>query len=243
MPTDAPPPSVKQGRIGPLAAKILVTDDDFATRKLYREVLEFRGYSVEEAGGGDECVRRARQLRPALIVLDLHMPLRDGFSAAQALRADPITRATPILAVSGASLPEEIERAREAGCDAVLNKPVSPRDFLRAVRALLSSARDEWIHEHAELQRRTSSGLLRQSFPDLRALWALGPEATDTEIRQLMQGTQVTICSFCSRVRFPGEWRAITPEIMEFFQSWSTLSHGICPECLAREYPDAGERA
>ena len=205
-------------------------------------MLEFSGYTVEEAAGGDECVRRARELRPALIVLDLHMPGSDGFSAARALRADPITHATPILAVSGASLPKEIDRARTAGCDVVLNKPLSPRDFLRAVRALLSSARLERIQETAELQRRTSSGLLRQSFPDLRALYALGPGATGTEIRQLMQGTQVTICSFCSRVRFPGEWRAITPEMMEFFQSWSTLSHAICPECLAREYPEVGDR-
>ena len=168
--------------------------------------------------------------------------MRHSHQAAKPEKLIPITRATPILAVSGASQPEEIEKALDAGCDAVLNKPVSPRDFLRAVRALLTSARAEWIDENAELQRRNSSGLLRQSFPDLRALWALGPDATDTEIRQLMQGTQVTVCSFCSRVRFPAEWRAITPEVMEFFGSWSTLSHGICPECLAREYPEAGRR-
>lgn len=222
-----------------MGPRILVTEDDEATRKLYREVLEFRRFRVEEASTGDECVRAARQLRPALIVLDLHMPIRDGFSAAQELKSHPRTRAIPIVAVSGASRPHETERALTAGCDAVLNKPVSPRDLLRVVDALLEATRTDLVGEAARLQREASSGLIRRSFPDLRALWSLGPDATDTQIRQLMQGTQVSICSFCSRVHFPGGWRDMTPEALSFFESWTTVSHGICPECLAREYPSA----
>ena len=223
-----------------MGAKILVTDDDTATRKLYREVLEFRRFSVEEASTGNECVDLARRVRPALIVLDLHMPIRDGFSAAQELKAHALTRSIPIVAVSGASLPHETENALNSGCDVVLNKPLSPRDLLRVVDALLDATRADRVREAAELQRKASLGLIRSSFPDLRRLWALGPEASDREIRQLMQGTQVTICSFCSRVRFPVDWRAITPEALEFFESWTTVSHAICPECLAREYPDVG---
>jgi two-component system, cell cycle response regulator DivK len=222
--------------VGP---KILVTDDDDATRKLYREVFEFRRFSVEEASTGDECVLLARQFRPAVIVLDLHMPVRDGFSAARELKANAITRSIPIVAVSGAARPHETEDALQAGCDVVLNKPLSPRDLMRVVDALLDAARVDRLREAAEMQRKASSGLIKSSFPDLRALWALGPDASDREIRQLMQGTQVTICSFCSRVRFPVEWRSITPEALEFFESWTTLSHAICSDCLAREYPDA----
>lgn len=223
-----------------MGVKILVTDDDEATRKLYREVLEFRRFTVEEASTGNECVDLAHRLRPALIVLDLHMPIRDGFSAAQELKAHAITRSIPIVAVSGAARPHETENALNSGCDVVLNKPLSPRDLLRVVDALLDATRADRVREAAELQRKASSGLIRSSFPDLRRLWALGPEATDREIRQLMQGTQVTICSFCSRVRFPVDWRAITPEALEFFESWTTVSHAICPECLAREYPEVG---
>lgn len=221
---------------------ILVTDDDLATRKLYREVLEFRGYLVEEARTGEECLSVAKRILPAAVVLDLHMPVRDGFSAARALKSQESTRAIPIVAVSGASRAHEIERALAAGCDAVLNKPVSPRDLLRVVGSLLDASRAGSAEEQAELQRKISSELVRSSFPDLRALWALGPDATDTQIRQLMQGTQVTICSFCSRARFPRSWRSITPETLQFFESWTTLSHGICPECFAREYPDAARR-
>jgi two-component system, cell cycle response regulator DivK len=221
--------------VGP---RILVTDDDAATRKLYREVLELRQFTVEEASTGEECVDLAGRLRPALIVLDLHMPIRDGFSAARDLRAGPATRAIPILAVSGASRAQETERALRAGCNAVLNKPVYPRDLLRVVEALLDASRPDRVHEEAELQREASSDLIRSSFPDLRALWALGPDATDTQIRQLMQGKLVTVCSFCSRVRFPREWRELSREALEFFQSWTTLSHAICPECMAREYPE-----
>ena len=220
-------------------ARILVTDDDEATRKLYREVLEFRGHTVDEAATGDECVAQARRVLPAVIVLDLHMPRGDGFGAARELRSHALTRTIPIVAVSGASRPEEIERALDAGCDVVLNKPVVPRDMMNVVSSLLQSIRTERLRELAEVQRRTASGLLGISFPDLRALWALGPDATDTQIRQLMQGKQVTICSFCSRVRFPAEWRSMSPEALEFFASWTTLSHAICPDCLAREYPQS----
>lgn len=224
------------GSVGP---RILVAEDDEATRKLYREVLQIRRFRVEEASTGAECVQLARELRPALIVLDLHMPVRDGFSAAEELKAHPRTRTIPIVAVSGASRPHETERAFAAGCDAVLNKPVSPRDMLRVVDALLEATRADLVREAARLQRESSSGLFESSFPDLRALWSLGRDATDTQIRQLMQGRQVTICSFCSRVRFPGGWRELTPDALQFFESWATVSHAICPECLAREYPDA----
>ena len=158
------------------------------------------------------------------------------------IREDPRTRGIPIVAVSGASRKHETEAAIQAGCDAVLNKPVSPRDLLHIVDALLAASRVERIREVAELQRRESLGLIRASFPDLRALWALGKDASDREIRQQMQGTQVTICSFCSRVRFPEEWRTIPDDTRVFFESWTTLSHAICPDCLEREYPGVGDR-
>ncbi|HEX6926629.1 MAG TPA: response regulator [Longimicrobiaceae bacterium] len=224
-----------------MGTKILVTDDDAATRKLYREIMEFRRFAVEEASTGDECIRIARRSRPHLVILDLNMPVRDGYSAARELKAHPLTRAIKIVAVSGASRDSETERAMDAGCDAVLHKPVSPRDLLRVVDGLLKAARADRIREATELQRQTSSGLIRSNFPDLRALWALGADASDTQIRQLMQGTNVTICSFCSRARFPNEWRVISPEALEFFASWTTLSHAVCPDCLAREYPDLAE--
>lgn len=220
---------------------ILITDDDAATRKLYREVLELQRFNVVEARNGEDCVQVTRLSSPALIVLDLHMPVRDGFSAAREIRDDPRLGATPILAVSGASLKHETDAAIEAGCDAVLNKPVSPRDLVSAVDALLAASRRERVRELAEIQRRESLGLIDASFPDLKALWALGPEATDREIRQLMQGTQVTICSFCERARYPDAWRPLPEGAQQFFHSWTTLSHAICPECLEREYPEVAE--
>src|SRR5690606_33687012 len=87
--------------------KILIADDDTATRKLYREVLELRHFAVEEARTGRECVDLARSHRPSLIVLDLHMPILDGFSAARELKTHSGTRSIPIVAVSGASRDHE----------------------------------------------------------------------------------------------------------------------------------------
>ena len=225
-----------------MIARILVTDDDTATRKLYRDVLQSRGYAVREAGSGAECIELAQRDHPALIVLDLHMPVRDGFSAAADLKSNPDTRSIPILAVTGVSRALEIDRALEAGCDAVLNKPLAPKDLLDGVRGLLGRFQAEEIREHAERQRQQAAELVRRSYADLRALLAASEELGETEIRQWLQGAQVTICSFCGRIRAPNGWQSITPELLEFLQGWATLSHGICPECLAREYPDTISR-
>lgn len=225
-----------------MAVIILVADDDAATRKLYRDVLQSRRYSVHEAGRGDECVAEARRIGPALIILDLQMPVHDGFRAAAELRTHSDTARIPILAVTGVSIPREIERALRAGCNAVLNKPVVPRDLLEAVRTLLETGASDHIRVQAERQREVSSALVRSSYTDLRALLASGEEVGETQIRQWMQGAHVVICSFCDRVRLPGEWRSISSPLKEFLERWTTLSHGICPECMAREYPDSALR-
>lgn len=224
-------------RTDPVGMKILITDDDTATRKLYREVLELRQFAVEEARTGRECIDLARSNRPSLIVLDLHMPILDGFSAARELRAHSVTRSIPIVAVSGASRDHETEAAIEAGCDVVLNKPISPRDMLQVIDGLLEKARAERLRQFAEMQRQESDELITTMFPDLNALLTPGVVPTDIQIRQLIQGMQVTVCSYCSRVRFPGDWRAISTQALEFFESWTTLSHAVCPDCMAREYP------
>lgn len=220
-----------------MGMKILITDDDTATRKLYREVLELRHFAVEEARTGRECVDLARSRRPSLIVLDLHMPILDGFSAARELRAHSVTRSIPIVAVSGASRDHETEAAIEAGCDVVLNKPISPRDMLQVIDGLLERARAERLRQFAEMQRQESDELIAMMFPELNALLTPGVDPTDIQIRQLIQGMQVTVCSYCSRVKFPDGWRAISSQALEFFDSWTTVSHAVCPECLAREYP------
>lgn len=223
--------------------RILVTDDDAATRSLYRDVLGSRGYRVEEAATGEECLARVREDPPSLIILDLQMPVRDGFSTARALRAAAETASLPILGVTGVSRAAEIERALDAGVDALLNKPVAPRELLEGVGALLGEVEERRLQELAEGQRRWAAELIRRSYPDLRELRPAGDPAEETELRQWLQGAQVSTCSFCGDVRLrTGRWRPISADLRSFLERWTTLSHAICPACFAREYPGVPRR-
>src|SRR5688572_8430828 len=80
---------------------ILVVDDLRDNRQMYAEYLEYDGYHVEQAGSGAEAVVLAEEATPALIVMDLSMPDMDGWEATRRLKAHPMTRAIPVLVVTG----------------------------------------------------------------------------------------------------------------------------------------------
>jgi two-component system cell cycle response regulator DivK len=122
------------------ASTILIADDHEDSRAIIRTMLEHFGRRVLEAWDGEECLRKARAARPDVIVLDLVLPILDGWETARALRQDPATAPIPILAFTAAVLPEQRERAIQAGCDAVLVKPASPTALLSAIDTLLARA-------------------------------------------------------------------------------------------------------
>jgi len=104
--------------------KILVADDRPASLELIRAVLEQSGYEVFEAYDGEEAVRSARQVRPDLILLDLHMPVLDGFGALAELRRDPSFARVPIVALTASGMAGDCERALAAGFSDYLAKPI-----------------------------------------------------------------------------------------------------------------------
>jgi CheY-like chemotaxis protein len=106
---------------------VLVVDDHDLNRELVRSVLERRGQKVLQARDGEEGVKLAREHRPDLVLMDLAMPKRDGLWATRELRADPITRAIPIVALTAMAISEDEERARAAGVDDYLTKPLDRR--------------------------------------------------------------------------------------------------------------------
>lgn len=108
-----------------IASIVLIADDDADSRAIVRTLLEFQGREVVEATDGGDCLAAVRSCRPDVIVLDLVMPGMDGWDVAAALRADPATRAIPILALTAAATPHERDRALAAGCDRVLQKPIA----------------------------------------------------------------------------------------------------------------------
>jgi CheY-like chemotaxis protein len=114
--------------------RVLVVDDRASSREILRIALESGGYSVCEAGDGLDAVRIARQMEPDLILLDLQMPVLDGFGALKQLRADPRFASLPIVAVTANAMEGDREKALSAGFTGYLSKPVT----LAALRAALA---------------------------------------------------------------------------------------------------------
>ena len=117
---------------------ILLIEDNPTNRKLIRDVLVFKGYTLREAGSAEDGISLARELRPRLILMDLHLPGMDGIAALRQLRADATTRAIPIMALTASAMEHERKQIAEAGFDAYQTKPIHVKEFLAAVAALLA---------------------------------------------------------------------------------------------------------
>ena len=108
---------------------ILAADDDPDILTLITLSLERAGYEVATAPDGQAALELARARTPAMAVLDLSMPLMNGLELTRALRADPATATIPIVILTAAVQSSYIDSAREAGADAHVKKPFSPRDL------------------------------------------------------------------------------------------------------------------
>lgn len=105
---------------------LLLVEDNEDNRIIYATALRFAGYEVLEAISGTEGVRIAREALPRLILMDISIPELDGWEATAILKANPATRAIPIIAVTAHALPGDEERSRQVGCDGYLAKPIPP---------------------------------------------------------------------------------------------------------------------
>ena len=105
---------------------------------MYAEWLTNVGFRVDQAHNGLQALERALDSRPHVVVTDLNIPGIDGFELTRRLRQDSRTQDVPVIAVTGyAAFASDPERARRAGCDAVLAKPCSPEDLEIAIRDLI----------------------------------------------------------------------------------------------------------
>jgi CheY-like chemotaxis protein len=118
---------------------ILVIEDNEQNLYLMRFLLESNGFRVVEARDGEEGIRQARAVRPAVILLDIQLPLMDGYAVARALRAHDELREVPIIAVTSYALLGDRERALEAGATDYVEKPVDPDTFVARLRSHLGS--------------------------------------------------------------------------------------------------------
>ena len=121
------------------APTILLIDDELPMRELLALILRHRlGARTLQAENGRQGLRVALEQGPDLVVLDLRMPVMDGWETAARLKADPRTASIPILVLSTADRQSDMRRALEAGCDRFFIKPCTPTVFVKAVTDLLS---------------------------------------------------------------------------------------------------------
>lgn len=116
---------------------ILVVEDDAKSRRLVHDVLEYEGYRVAEATAGDEGVRLAKALVPALILMDVQLPGLDGIAALGQIRDDPATRTIPVVAVTASAMAHDRPKLRAAGFDGYQHKPINLKEFVSLVRRML----------------------------------------------------------------------------------------------------------
>ncbi len=121
------------------APLVLVVDDFDDNRLLYVSTIAEAGYAVDEATNGQEALDKIGSQRPAVIIMDLSMPVVDGWEATRRIKADPRTRDIVIIAVTGHATNYGLQRAKDAGAEAVLTKPCLPEDLLRTISALVPS--------------------------------------------------------------------------------------------------------
>jgi two-component system, cell cycle response regulator DivK len=115
---------------------ILIVEDDPKNLKLVRDTLQVKGYRTVDAGTGEEGVQLARDRRPALILMDIQLPGISGVEAFRQVRADPATRAIPVVAVTAS----ERQKVMGAGFDGFQGKPISVRELLETVRRMLDKS-------------------------------------------------------------------------------------------------------
>jgi len=116
---------------------ILVVEDQEDLRGVLRDLLTGSGYTVIEAGDGEAGVAKAKSERPDLILMDIQMPVIDGYEATRRIKLDPALKPIPIVAVSSFAMKGDEEKARAAGCDHYVTKPYSPMQLLRLIRGFL----------------------------------------------------------------------------------------------------------
>lgn len=128
--TNAPDPSK------PL---VLVVDDYQDAREMYAEYLEYSGFRVAEAKNGQEALDKAFALLPDVILMDLSLPIIDGWEATRRLKGDDRTRTIPVVALTGHAMTGQSDEAKGAGCDAFVTKPCLPDALVDEVKRVLAA--------------------------------------------------------------------------------------------------------
>jgi two-component system cell cycle response regulator DivK len=121
----------------PHRPRVLLVDDYPDARDMYGEYLEYSGYDVIQASNGMEALQSAFDHQPDIILMDLSLPVMDGWEATRRLKANDRTASIPVVALTGHALAGIFEGAQRAGCDSFVTKPCLPEDLVKEIKRLL----------------------------------------------------------------------------------------------------------
>jgi len=121
--------------------RVMVVDDYPDAREMYSEYLEYCGFEVVQAANGMEALQRAIEAQPDIILMDLSLPVMDGWEATRRLKADKRTEKIPVVALTGHALAGISEGAKKAGCDSFVTKPCLPEDLVKEIRRVLDDSK------------------------------------------------------------------------------------------------------
>ena len=125
---------------------VLVAEDNAVNRELIRELLELRGYTVLEACDGQEALGVIERAQPDLLLLDIGMPVLDGFAVVRRIRESPRIARLPIVAVTAYAMQGDRERILDSGFDGYLSKPINPSSLTEELNRLLTKQASQPAH-------------------------------------------------------------------------------------------------
>jgi len=131
-----------------MSKRILVVEDQEDNRQILRDLLGNAGYELVEAADGEQALAAYAKQRPDLILMDIQLPVMDGYETTRRIRADPESRGIPIIAVTSYALTGDEAKASAAGCNAYITKPYSPR-VARAGARIVGA---QWRHGYVRLR-------------------------------------------------------------------------------------------
>jgi two-component system cell cycle response regulator DivK len=117
-----------------MKARILVIEDNEQNLYLVTYLLKKHGYEVESARDGQEGIETAARIIPDLVLLDVQLPVMDGYAVAQQLKSNPDLMAIPVVAVTSYAMPGDREKAFKSGCSGYIEKPINPDTFIAQVK-------------------------------------------------------------------------------------------------------------
>jgi CheY-like chemotaxis protein len=121
---------------------VLLVEDNLHNRRIFAGILKHYGYTVEEAVNGEEAVTKAQETRPDLILMDLSLPVLDGWEATRKIKGITELAGVPVVALTAHAMEGDEQKALDAGCDAYLAKPISPKQLVAEVGRFIEQLKD-----------------------------------------------------------------------------------------------------